>query len=94
MFICGWRVLAPSSRRPEDLEVLAAQLNELGSGALTPNPNANSNRASQRISHLTQALDSDSDDSDGEIQQVNLFAWEDLIIQIGLFHTIIETVQR
>lgn len=61
---------APSSRRPEDLEVLAAQLNELGSGALGSNPNTNANRASQRISHITQALDSDSDDSDGEIQQV------------------------
>ncbi|XP_022691440.1 mitogen-activated protein kinase kinase kinase kinase 4-like isoform X2 [Varroa jacobsoni] len=62
-------VKPPSSRRPEDLEVLAAQLNELGSGALGSNPNTNANRASQRISHITQALDSDSDDSDGEIQQ-------------------------
>ncbi|XP_028967092.1 serine/threonine-protein kinase mig-15 [Galendromus occidentalis] len=53
----------PSSRRPEDLEVLAAQLNELGSGALAPN------RSSQRISNLTQALDSDSEDSDGDMQQ-------------------------
>ncbi|OQR73670.1 misshapen kinase 1-like [Tropilaelaps mercedesae] len=60
----------PSSRRPEDLEVLAAQLNELGSGALGPNPDANPNRVSQRISHLTQTLDSGSDDSDGEIQQM------------------------